>query len=172
MLLASLCMRLRLGSAQAELWCRRRWRRGARKDARKPTPSPRATGLTPEEFEARITAPIEFAVRGAPRLVRMRSTTRYSIARLAFAFAEGVDIHCARRSMNGSRRGPTNCRRRKRRPDADRATPPRRFDDPTNASEIARWRPTSMLRGFVRSFEVAPSLARILNWRGNPSVPG
>jgi len=37
----------------------------------------RAPGLTPEELESRVTAPIEIAMRGIPNLVKMRSTTRY-----------------------------------------------------------------------------------------------
>jgi heavy metal efflux system protein len=60
----------------------------------------RAPGLTPEELEARVTAPIEIAVRGIPNLVRMRSTTRYSVALLTFEFAEGVDIYWARAQVN------------------------------------------------------------------------
>jgi heavy metal efflux system protein len=44
--------------------------------------SMRAPGLTPEELENRVTAPIEIAARGIPNLVRMRSTTRYSVALL------------------------------------------------------------------------------------------
>ena len=60
----------------------------------------RAPGLTPEELESRVTAPIEIAMRGIPRLVRMRSTTRYSVALLTFEFAEGVDIYWARAQVN------------------------------------------------------------------------
>jgi heavy metal efflux system protein len=60
----------------------------------------RAPGLTPEELESRVTAPIEVAVRGVPKLVRMRSTTRYSVALLTFEFAEGVDIYWARAQIN------------------------------------------------------------------------
>jgi heavy metal efflux system protein len=60
----------------------------------------RAPGLTPEELESRVTAPIEIAVRGVPKLVHMRSTTRYSVALLTFEFAEGVDIYWARAQVN------------------------------------------------------------------------
>lgn len=56
----------------------------------------RAPGLTPEELESRITAPIEIAVRGTPHLARMRSTTRYSVALITFEFEDGVDIFWAR----------------------------------------------------------------------------
>lgn len=60
----------------------------------------RAPGLTPEELESRVTAPIEIGVRGIPSLIRMRSTTRYSVALLTFEFAEGTDIYWARAQVN------------------------------------------------------------------------
>ncbi|GLI95469.1 efflux RND transporter permease subunit [Methylocystis echinoides] len=60
----------------------------------------RAPGLTPEELEARVTAPIEIAAKGIPSLVRMRSTTRYSVALLTFEFSEGTDIYWARAQVN------------------------------------------------------------------------
>jgi len=60
----------------------------------------RAPGLTPEELESRVTAPIEIAARGIPSLVRMRSTTRYSVTLLTFEFAEGTDIYWARAQVN------------------------------------------------------------------------
>jgi cobalt-zinc-cadmium resistance protein CzcA len=62
--------------------------------------SMRAPGLTPEELENRVTAPIEIAVRGVPNLVRMRSMTRYSVALLTFEFTEGTDIYWARAQVN------------------------------------------------------------------------
>ncbi len=60
----------------------------------------RAPGLTPEELESRVTAPIEIAARGIPSLTRMRSTTRYSVTLLTFEFAEGTDIYWARAQVN------------------------------------------------------------------------
>ena len=60
----------------------------------------RAPGLTPEELESRVTAPIEIAARGIPSLIRMRSTTRYSVTLLTFEFAEGTDIYWARAQVN------------------------------------------------------------------------
>lgn len=60
----------------------------------------RAPGLTPEELESRVTAPIEIAVRGIPSLTRMRSITRYSVALLTFEFGEGTDIYWARAQVN------------------------------------------------------------------------
>lgn len=60
----------------------------------------RAPGLTPEELESRVTAPIEIAARGIPSLTRMRSTTRYSVTLLTFEFSEGTDIYWARAQVN------------------------------------------------------------------------
>ncbi|HEY8137987.1 MAG TPA: efflux RND transporter permease subunit, partial [Methylocystis sp.] len=62
--------------------------------------SMRAPGLTPEELESRVTAPIEIAMRGVPNLVSMRSTTRYSVALMTFEFGEGTDIYWARAQVN------------------------------------------------------------------------
>ncbi len=83
----------------------------------------RAPGLTPEELESRVTAPIEIAARGIPNLVRMRSTTRYSVA------ADDLRIRGRRQTSTGrARRSTSGCRRsqnqiagrRRRRPRADR----------------------------------------------------
>ncbi|HEY8163856.1 MAG TPA: CusA/CzcA family heavy metal efflux RND transporter [Methylocystis sp.] len=60
----------------------------------------RAPGLTPEELEARVTAPIEIAAKGIPNLARMRSTTRYSVTLITFEFTEGTDIYWARAQVN------------------------------------------------------------------------
>ena len=56
----------------------------------------RAPGLTPEELEARGTAPVELAMKGIPNLVQMRSTTRYAVSLMTFDFAEGTDVYWAR----------------------------------------------------------------------------
>jgi heavy metal efflux system protein len=45
----------------------------------------RAPGLTPEELEARGTAPVELAMKGIPNLVQMRSLTRGSVKNLGQA---------------------------------------------------------------------------------------
>src|SRR5262245_12706847 len=60
----------------------------------------RAPGLTPEELESRVTAPIELAMRGIANLTGMRSTTRYSVALITFEFADGTDIYWARAQVN------------------------------------------------------------------------
>ncbi len=66
--------------------------------------SMRAPGLTPEELEARVTVPVEQAMKGIPDLVQMRSTTRYSTTLMTFEFAEGTDIYWARAQV-GERLG-------------------------------------------------------------------
>src|SRR5262249_24558701 len=60
----------------------------------------RAPGLTPEELESRVTAPIEIAMRGIPNLAAMRSQTRYSVALMTFEFVDGTDIFWARAQVN------------------------------------------------------------------------
>jgi cobalt-zinc-cadmium resistance protein CzcA len=62
--------------------------------------SMRAPGLTPEELERRVTAPIEVAMRGIPNLVFMRSVTRFSVTLMTFEFSEGTDIFWARAQVN------------------------------------------------------------------------
>ncbi|AHJ63076.1 Cobalt-zinc-cadmium resistance protein czcA [Granulibacter bethesdensis] len=61
--------------------------------------SMKASGLTPEELEQRVTVPIELGIKGIPYLVMMRSTTRYSVALLTFEFADGVDVYWARQQV-------------------------------------------------------------------------
>lgn len=62
--------------------------------------SMRAPGLTPEELERRVTAPVEIAMRGIPNLVFMRSITRFSVTLMTFEFSEGTDIFWARAQVN------------------------------------------------------------------------
>jgi len=62
--------------------------------------SMRAPGLTPEELERRVTAPVEIAMRGIPNLVFMRSVTRFSVTLMTFEFSEGTDIFWARAQVN------------------------------------------------------------------------
>jgi cobalt-zinc-cadmium resistance protein CzcA len=62
--------------------------------------SMKAPGLSPEELESRVTAPIEIAMRGIPNLVSMRSQTRYAVSLMTFEFAEGTDIFWARTQVN------------------------------------------------------------------------
>ena len=45
----------------------------------------RAPGMTPEEVEARITAPIEIELLGIPRQTVLRSVTKYALPLVASA---------------------------------------------------------------------------------------
>ncbi len=62
--------------------------------------SMRAPGLTPQELETRVTVPIEVAMKGIPDLVRMRSTTRFSVTLMTFEFGGRTDIYWARAQVN------------------------------------------------------------------------
>ncbi len=62
--------------------------------------SVRAPGLPPEELERQVTQPVELVMRGIPKLVFMRSVTRFSTALMTFEFAEGTDIFWARAQVN------------------------------------------------------------------------
>ncbi len=55
----------------------------------------KAPGMTPEEVESRITAPIELELLGIPRQVMLRSVSKYSLADITVDFLEGTDIYCS-----------------------------------------------------------------------------
>ena len=59
----------------------------------------KAPGMTPEEVEARITAPIEVEMLGVPRQVMLRSVAKYGITDITVDFAEGTDIYWARQQV-------------------------------------------------------------------------
>jgi cobalt-zinc-cadmium resistance protein CzcA len=59
----------------------------------------KAPGMTPEEVEARITAPIEVEVLGIPNQVMLRSTTKYALADITVDFREGTDVYWARQQV-------------------------------------------------------------------------
>lgn len=56
----------------------------------------KAPGMTPEEVEARITAPIELELLGIPNKKLLRSVTKYALADITLDFEEGTDIYWAR----------------------------------------------------------------------------
>lgn len=64
----------------------------------------RAPGMTPEEVEARITAPIEIELLGIPRQTVLRSVTKYALADVTVDFEEGTDLYWARQQV-GERLG-------------------------------------------------------------------
>ncbi|MBI4936887.1 MAG: efflux RND transporter permease subunit [Nitrosomonadales bacterium] len=59
----------------------------------------KAPGMTPEEVEARIVAPIELEMLGIPNQDILRSTSKYAIADITINFSEGTDIYWARQQV-------------------------------------------------------------------------
>lgn len=58
-----------------------------------------APGMTPEEVEARITAPIELEMIGIPYKKFLRSVTKYALTDVTIEFEDGVDIYWARNQV-------------------------------------------------------------------------
>lgn len=56
----------------------------------------KVAGMTPEEMETRVTAPIELELLGLPSQTMLRSTTKYGLADITLDFADGTDIYWAR----------------------------------------------------------------------------
>ncbi|MGR8953288.1 MAG: efflux RND transporter permease subunit, partial [Gammaproteobacteria bacterium] len=59
----------------------------------------KAPGMTPEEVEARITAPIEIELLGIPHQVMLRSIAKYALTDITVDFREGTDIYWARQQI-------------------------------------------------------------------------
>lgn len=59
----------------------------------------KAPGMTPEEVESRITAPIELEMLGLPRQTMLRSVAKYALTDITVDFAEGTDIYWARQQV-------------------------------------------------------------------------
>ena len=55
--------------------------------------------MTPEEVEARITAPIEVELLGIPHQTMLRSIAKYALTDITVDFAEGTDIFWARQQI-------------------------------------------------------------------------
>lgn len=60
----------------------------------------KAPGMTPEEVEGRITAPIEQELLGIPNQTILRSKSKYAIADITIDFSDGTDIYWARQQVN------------------------------------------------------------------------
>ncbi len=60
----------------------------------------KAPGMTPEEVETRITAPIEVELLGIPSQTMLRSVTKYALTDITLDFAEGTDIYWARQQVS------------------------------------------------------------------------
>ncbi len=59
----------------------------------------KAPGMTPEEVESRVVAPLELELLGLPNGTVLRSTAKYAIADITLDFAEGTDIYWARQQV-------------------------------------------------------------------------
>lgn len=59
----------------------------------------KADGMTPEEVESRITAPIEVELLGIPHQTILRSLAKYAITDITLDFEEGTDIYWARQQV-------------------------------------------------------------------------
>ncbi|MDE3010772.1 MAG: efflux RND transporter permease subunit [Pseudomonadota bacterium] len=60
----------------------------------------KAPGMTPEEVEARVTAPIEQELLGIPRETVLRSQSKYALADVTIDFEDGTDIFWARQQVS------------------------------------------------------------------------
>jgi cobalt-zinc-cadmium resistance protein CzcA len=59
----------------------------------------KAPGMTPEEVEARITAPIEVEMLGIPHQSGLRSVAKYALTDITVDFEDGTDIYWARQQV-------------------------------------------------------------------------
>ncbi|MGV6815761.1 MAG: efflux RND transporter permease subunit [Thiotrichales bacterium] len=59
----------------------------------------KSPGMTPEEVETRITAPIEIELLGIPQQAMLRSVSKYALADITLDFNEGTDIYWARQQV-------------------------------------------------------------------------
>jgi heavy metal efflux system protein len=59
----------------------------------------KAPGMTPEEVEARITAPIEVELLGISHQSMLRSIAKYALTDITVDFEEGTDIYWARQQI-------------------------------------------------------------------------
>ncbi|CAN5297738.1 CusA/CzcA family heavy metal efflux RND transporter [soil metagenome] len=60
----------------------------------------KAPGMTPEEVESRVIAPIEMEMLGIPNQAILRSTAKYAIADITIDFTDGTDIYWARQQVS------------------------------------------------------------------------
>jgi cobalt-zinc-cadmium resistance protein CzcA len=56
-------------------------------------------GMTPEEVEARVTAPIEVEMLGIPKQTMLRAIAKYALTDITIDFEEGTDIYWARQQV-------------------------------------------------------------------------
>ena len=59
----------------------------------------KAPGMTPEEVEQRVIAPLELELLGIPDQVILRSTAKYAIADITIDFKDTTDVYWARQQV-------------------------------------------------------------------------
>ena len=59
----------------------------------------KAPGMTPEEVETRITAPVEVEMLGLPHQTMLRSVAKYALTDITVDFEDGTDIYWARQQV-------------------------------------------------------------------------
>ncbi len=59
----------------------------------------KAPGMTPEEVESRVVAPLEMELLGIPRQRVLRSAAKYAIADITIDFEDGTDLYWARQQV-------------------------------------------------------------------------
>ncbi len=60
----------------------------------------KSPGMTPEEVESRITAPIEVDMLGIPKQVGLRAVAKYALTDITVDFEDGTDIYWARQQVS------------------------------------------------------------------------
>jgi heavy metal efflux system protein len=60
----------------------------------------KSPGLTPEEMEARITAPVEVELLGLPKQKMLRSIAKFGLTDITIDFEDGTDIYWARQQVS------------------------------------------------------------------------
>lgn len=60
----------------------------------------KSAGMTPEEVEMRITAPIEVEMLGIPQQSGLRSVAKYALTDITVDFEDGTDIYWARQQVS------------------------------------------------------------------------
>src|SRR5690349_4092591 len=66
-----------------------------------------APSLNPEETEAQITAPVEWAVGGLPGLVNLRSVSKFGLSQVVATFDDRLSIYQARQLITERLQGVT-----------------------------------------------------------------
>jgi cobalt-zinc-cadmium resistance protein CzcA len=59
----------------------------------------KAPGMTPEEVEQRVIAPLELELLGIPNQLILRSTAKYAIADITIDFTDSTDVYWARQQV-------------------------------------------------------------------------